>query len=126
MKITEETIEEIRAIFTEREFNSRSEILQAYHEVGKLVQDVDRATLQGLAKQVGRSERTLYYAKEFYKTYPDMNTLPEGKNISINRIITKYLTDKDNPCSHDEIFTVVIRQCRVCKKRLDTNVTGKG
>jgi DNA modification methylase len=31
---------------------------------------------------------------QFYEKYPELDTIPEGKNISWNKIVTKYLPDK--------------------------------
>ncbi|MCX6577796.1 MAG: MT-A70 family methyltransferase, partial [Candidatus Aminicenantes bacterium] len=47
--------------------------------------------LQGLAESLNVSKRTLYYAVEFARKYPRLDTVPEGKNITWNKIITKYL-----------------------------------
>lgn len=113
--ITNEQIEELRAIFVEAEFNSRIELIKGYHEAGKLLSEVKGANLQELARQIGRSERTLYYAAKLYERYPDLNLLPEGKNISMNKMITKYLTIKEAKEHEHKPITI----CSGCKERLD-------
>jgi len=47
--------------------------------------------VQDLAQNLGQSERTLYYALQAYDKYPKLDKLPEGKNITWNKLITKYL-----------------------------------
>ena len=47
--------------------------------------------LQALAVDLKMSERTLWYAVQFYDTYSDLSQVPEGKNITWNKLITKYL-----------------------------------
>jgi len=96
-------IEDLTDLITEKTFTSRWELIDCYHQVGtRILQENDnfeRAKiygeniLQGLAKSIGRSQRTLAYAVKFAKMYPDLNLLPEAKNVSWNHIINKYLTD---------------------------------
>ena len=96
-------IEDLTNLITEKTFTSRWELIDCYHQVGtRILQENDnfeRAKiygeniLQGLAKSIGRSQRTLSYAVKFAKLYPDLNLFPEAKNTSWNHIINKYLTD---------------------------------
>ena len=96
-------IEDLTDLIIEKTFTSRWELIDCYHRVGtRILQENDnfeRAKiygeniLQGLAKSIGRSQRTLSYAVKFAKLYPDLNLLPEGKTVSWNHIINKYLTD---------------------------------
>lgn len=124
MKLSESLIEEVQQIFTEGEFTSRWTLIETYHKVGEIIAGVNsnRADLlQALAPQVGRSVRTLWYAVKFYETYPDLNILPEGKNVSMNQIITKYLTtSKQDICKHDpdKIEIIKFKKCKDCGKHL--------
>ena len=107
MEITEswysQLIEELTDLITEKTFTSRWELIDCYHQVGTRIlqehENFERAKiygeniLQGLAKSIGKSQRTLAYAVKFAKLYPDLNLLPEAKNTNWNRIINKYLTD---------------------------------
>jgi hypothetical protein len=97
-------VEDCKAIITEGIFNSRWALLEMYHQLGeRIVTDNNLqwnargngATLQDLAKYIGLSTRTLYYAIQFYEKYPDLSLVPEGKNISWNKIVTKYLPAED-------------------------------
>ena len=49
--------------------------------------------MQRVAESLGKRPRTIYYAMQFAKKYPDLNLLPEGKATSWHHIINKYLTD---------------------------------
>lgn len=125
IRISDDLIEEIQQAFTEGEFSSRWGLIETYHAVGQLIctklQGNRNEILHNLAPQVGRSVRTLWYATKFYDTYPDLQALPEGKNISMNKIITKYLTtSKQEECLHDEdqIEIISFKVCKNCKKHL--------
>lgn len=93
-------VEECRAIMTEAVFNSRWALVEGYHTLGERIvteTNFDRQAAygkkiaQGLAQSLGVSERTVNYAIQFYEKYPSLDTIPEGKNISWNKIVTKYL-----------------------------------
>ena len=54
--------------------------------------------LQGLAESISTSERTIYYALQLFDKYPILDALPEGKNITWKKLITKYLpAPKEEP-----------------------------
>lgn len=92
--------EEIKSLIVEAEFNSRWTLLEAYHEAGTIINHLEgnkEKLVQDIAVRVGRGERTLWYAAKFAETYPDINQLPEGKNISWNKVIHKYLTASSDP-----------------------------
>lgn len=101
-------IEDCRAIITEAVFTSRWALVEGYHQLGERIREDDNIKkinneningyskeltilLHGLAVNIGISERTLWYALQFYEKYPILNDVPEGKNISWNKIKTKYL-----------------------------------
>ncbi len=95
-------IEELQDIITETSFTSRWALVEGYHTVGvRILQENDNferakiyneKILQRIAESLGKSERTLYYAVQFAKMYPDLSLLPEGKNLSWSHIVNKYLT----------------------------------
>lgn len=96
----DDAAEEIRGILTEAEFNSRWEVISAYYKVGKIIEvligthDISVSEITaGLAVKINRSERALYYSLAMVRKYPDINALPEGKAISWNKLVTKYLTE---------------------------------
>ncbi len=89
-------IDECKSIITEAIFNSRWALVEGYHNVGKRIREESShlsttLLLQGLAVDLKMSERTLWYAVQFHDKYPDLSQVPEGKNITWNKIITKYL-----------------------------------
>ena len=117
--------EELKALIVEAEFNSRMALLEAYHEAGRVIEETynnpdnpfsnKEDLVQGIAGKIGRSERTLWLANKFYKTYPDINRLPEGKNISWNKVIKLLASPKEDiECEHEPIVI-----CRKCRKELE-------
>ncbi|KKQ68589.1 MAG: hypothetical protein A2626_02820 [Candidatus Nealsonbacteria bacterium RIFCSPHIGHO2_01_FULL_38_55] len=53
--------------------------------------------LQRVAISLGKSERTIYQAVEFAQKYPDIQKLPEGKNISWHKICNNLLPEVRQP-----------------------------
>src|SRR3990167_54565 len=90
-------VDEIKSIITEAVFNSRWALIEGHWSIGKIIREYSNGEvtnlLQDLAGDVGLSERLLWYSLKCYDTFPDINEIPEGKNISWNKLITKYLTD---------------------------------
>ena len=94
-------IEECKSIIIEAVFTSRWALVEGYWKLGerireekglkKWVQNEVGEVLQGLAKDLSISTRTLYYSLQTYDKYPELDKIPEGKNISWNKLITKYL-----------------------------------
>jgi hypothetical protein len=98
----ESLVEDCNTIIVEYGFASRWTLIEGYHHVGKRIslefENFERKKIYGekivqyLAKSMNRSERTLYYALQFYKTFPDLALLPEGKETSWTRVIDNHLT----------------------------------
>lgn len=120
-------IEQIKAAITEAIHNSRWDLIVGYWSVGKLIREdadpkEDKFTtqlLQGIAVDVGVSERTLWYALKAYDTYPELDTIPEGKNISWTKLTTKYLTEGNQ---EEKTKTPVIDNhviCPMCGYKFD-------
>jgi hypothetical protein len=93
-------VEDCRAIMTEAVFISRWALVEGYHQLGERIltdpgwqkySKGNQVSLQGLAKSLDISERTVYYAMQFYERFPRLETVPEGKNISWNKLVTRYL-----------------------------------
>jgi len=100
--VDESLIADCIAIYTEGVFNSRWELIICYHSLGsRIVNDEhfvwnargNGATLASLSKSVGIHERDLYRAIQFYNKFPNLDMVPEGKNVSWNKIVTKYLPE---------------------------------
>ena len=96
-------IEDCRDIVVETEFTSRWALVEGYHMLGTRIlteyenfqrlRMPDSELVQHIAISIGRHDRTVYYAIQFARMYPDLNLLKEGKNISWSHIVNKYLTD---------------------------------
>jgi len=88
-------------IMTEAVYISRWALVEGYHSMGKrILEEHDNfernkiygeKIVQGLAESLNMSSRILWYSMQFVQKYPDLNKVPEGKNITWNKIITKYL-----------------------------------
>ena len=101
----EDLVEDCKDIITEAIFTSRWALVEGYHQLGERIvteNNLDRKEIYGknilsrVAKSIGMSERTLYRAIQFYEKYPELDTVPEGKNISWHKLITKYLPESKN------------------------------
>lgn len=124
----DDTAEELKQLLVEAEFNSRWTLIEAYHQAGRIIKELNETPdnplgkedlVQALAGKIGKSERMLWYAVKFYEIYPDLNALPEGKNIGWNKVVTKYLTSpKEENCLHENTKTIVIKKCEDCGKTI--------
>jgi hypothetical protein len=120
-------VEECKAIVTEAVFNSRWSLVEGYWNLGKRVREefgektYGQKIAQGLAESIGVSERTINYAVEAYDKYPQLDTLPEGKNISWNKLITKYLTVKTEAPTANVMVVDNKVICPVCGYKFDIN-----
>ena len=94
-------VSDCTTIMTEAVFISRWALVEGYHNLGKrILEEHDNfernkiygeRIVQGLAESLNMSSRILWYSIQFVKKYPDLTTVPEGKSITWNKIITKYL-----------------------------------
>lgn len=95
-------VDECKDIVTEAEFTSRWALVEGYHQLGSRIlqenNNFERTKVYGegicnaVAESLQKRPRTIYYAIQFAKAYPDLNLLPEAKNTSWHHIINKYLT----------------------------------
>jgi len=93
----QELVEDCKAIITEAVFTSRWALVEGHWHIGeRLRADENFSTklLQDLAVNIGISERKLWYAVQLYDKFPQLDSVPEGKNISMNKLITKYLPEQ--------------------------------
>ncbi len=104
----ETLIEDCKDLITEVEFTSRWTLVEGYHSLGSRIisenENFERAKIYGqdivqrIAISLNKKPRTIYYAVQFARQYPELSFLPEGKNTSWLHIINKYLTDgKEKP-----------------------------
>jgi len=83
-------------------FTSRWALVEGYWNLGKRIAEENnfnrkdaygKKIVQGLGESLGVSTSTVYYALQAFDKYPELDKLPEGKNISWNKLITKYLPE---------------------------------
>ncbi len=116
-----ELVDDCKTIVTEAVFQSRWALVEGYHNLGKRIleehDNFERAKIygegivRGLAESLNMSSRIIWYAIQFVQKYPDLSKVPEGKNITWNKIITKYL-----PASKDNGYTPEVESYLECPK----------
>lgn len=114
-------VEDCQTIMTEAVFISRWALVEGYHNLGKrILEEHDNfernkiygeKIVQGLALSLNMSSRILWYAIQFVQEYPDLTTVPEGKSITWNKIITKYLTTSKEQIQDTQDYTPRCPQC---------------
>ena len=113
-------VEELKDILVESEFSARWTLIEAYHLVGKRILEeypnFERAQIYGkqiasrVSESLGKSERTIERAIQFARMYPDLNLLPEGKNVSWHLICNKYLPAPKQEAKQKEEYIL----CKSC------------
>ena len=117
--------EDCKNIITEDFFPSRWALVESYWNLGKRIREDlnfqkyskgNKSIIQNLALHLKRSKRTLYYAIQCFDTYPNIQQLPEGKNITWNKLITKYLPNKEKTKSIVSFPNAILqRRCTIFK-----------
>ena len=113
-------VDEINNTLTEAVHNSRWFLVEGHWLVGQLIRENFgvgvTVQLQTLAVDTGQSEKTLWNALRVYDHYPKLDLIPEGKNISMNKLLTKYLPSPDGKpkrqlqvCPYEES---VFKECK--------------
>jgi len=118
----EALIDECKDIITETIFTSRWALVEGYHKLGeRILEDEDKfpKDIRGyqqmssyVTTSLGCSQRTIERAIQFAKKYPSLDNVPEGKNISWNKICNLYLPEpKENKIElplPDGKFSVIV------------------
>lgn len=116
-----ELIEDCQGILTEGGFVARMSRVEVYHTLGgRIIEDTfykefekgNTKFLADLAKNIGTSTRTIYYAVKFYQLFPDLALLKEGKDLSWSKIVEKYLTK-----SKEKVTRTLF--CEVCQRSFE-------
>jgi hypothetical protein len=124
-------IDDVKSTWTEAVFTSNWSLVEGYHRVGERLRQEDKRMpitdlLNRCALDMGVSQRKLWYAVQFYDKFPDLNLLPEGKDVNWSRIKAKYLPEtvkdkemmsKTHPKSMMMIIDGVTRRHRECMTR---------
>ena len=88
-------VDDCLTIITEAVFISRWALVEGYHQLGQRVDEDpnftkyakgNQTSLQDLARNLNISERTLYYAVQFYRKYPYILLHPQLYLKRINNV----------------------------------------
>lgn len=102
-------LDSCHAIIVETIFNSNIELIKGKWLLGQRIseenENFERKKIYGkeivkkIAEGLGRSQSDIYFCVQFYKKYQAktfskaLENLPEGKKISWNKVVNKYLSD---------------------------------
>ena len=87
-----DNLEDFTDFYIEESFNIRWSELGLYHALGRELSEVK--DLMPYAKAIKKHISFLETCINFYKKYPDMNSLPYGKNVSWSMIKKEFETEK--------------------------------
>ncbi len=82
-------LEEIKATLVEKSFEERMAKIEMYHRIGEMLRTANSeitALTKEVSKDLGLSERSLWFSVKFYDTYPTLDALPDGKAVSWNKV----------------------------------------
>lgn len=92
-------IDELDGLLTETIFHHRFALLEGYHQLGQLILNSgNHDKILEIASALRQRPETVHYCIELAKRYPDLNSIPDGKNVSWYKI-TKTLPpyEKNTP-----------------------------
>ena len=115
----QQLIDDCKDIVVEGEFASRWALIETYHNLGKRILEenvsFERAKIYGqeitsrVSQSLDKSKRTIERSIQFARKYPELNKLPEGKDISWHKICNKLLpaTKEKTPQLPDGKYNVI-------------------
>lgn len=115
--------DDVTSALREGIFNHSWLLIETYHLVGRrIAQDLDKFKAANVnpaslvSQTVGKSKRTIERAMQFYKKFPDLNDLPEGKNTNWHRICNVYLIDnkKEETAENENLI-----KCPACGHKFE-------
>ena len=96
-------VEDCQSIITESVFTSRWTLIKGYHLLGMRIleenDNFERSKIYGkkicsqVSNSLGKSRQTIQRAVQFATKYPDLDSLPEGKNITWHKICNNLLPE---------------------------------
>jgi len=95
-----EELEEMADYYVEESFRLRWEEVEMFHLIGQKIyslisRGVDVDTIYTyLRKNTKKRVQNWEFALILYRAYPDLNLLPEGKNVSVSMLKKKLLPEK--------------------------------
>lgn len=94
-------LDDAKSIIVEHEFTSRWALIEGYHALGKRIleenDNLNRTATYGkgivnaISQSIGKNPRSVHYAVAFARQFENLDSLPEGKNVSWFKITQKYL-----------------------------------
>lgn len=115
-------LEDLESILIECEFQHRFSVIDGYHQIGKRILETssDKDEINNLIEKVSKDLKIRKTKIEkcvlFVSLFPKLEDLPEGKNISWNKINYKYLSKKEQevlPAIPDDVRLKSIIQSNV-------------
>ena len=109
-------VDDLKSGWTEHVFISRWALVQGYHFMGKRIRQEEKnmpvsEIIEKAAVDLNISERKLWYAVQFVDKFPDLDKLPDGKNVSWTKIKTQYLPSRSR---QDKVKVTYKHNCPRC------------
>ena len=120
-----ELVDDCQGILVEGFTNYNWSLIQVYHAVGERIvaeeqnfKKNNQNPITTVATALGRSERTIQRCVQFFKKYPDLTLLPEGKTyeengkvkyVSWHLIVNKYLPETVTSREREALPEVTIK-----------------
>jgi hypothetical protein len=119
-------VEDCQAVITEAVFTSNWTLVEGYHKLGQRISEekanFDKAGLYGqkittqVSVSLNKSIRTIERAVQFYEKYPDLQLLPDGKNVTWHKVVNKYLpkttTVKDKELPDNAVLEIKVKKVK--------------
>ena len=121
----QELVDDCQGILVEGFTNYNWSLIQVYHAVGERIvveeenfKKNNQNPISAVAVALGRSERTIQRCVQFFKKYPDLTLLPEGKTyeengkvkyVSWHLIVNKYLPETVTSREREALPEVTIK-----------------
>ncbi len=114
-------LEDLESILIECEFTHRFSVIEGYHQIGKrILTESSEEEINNLVEKVAKDlkirKSKIQKCVLFAKLFQNLSDLPEGKNITWNKINYKYLTNKEKeelPALPDDVRLKSIIQSNV-------------
>jgi hypothetical protein len=129
----EHMIEDLKSLVVRTEVESRMMFIEGYHELGKQLINYGLNKpefLSQVSQDIGKSKRTIYRVLQFVEMFPDLESLPEGLDMSWHKICNKYLVgnseieNEEFTMPLDELSCFLYENCTAISERATFNKNG--
>lgn len=127
-------VEDLKEVLVEKETESRWSLIEGYHAVGTLIIEnkihftsagMDEGYITKYVSQaIGKGVRTIQKAVQFAQMFPSLDELPEGKNVTWNRICNKYLPKPKEAPAMVKLKDVIIEHARFLADNAQVDESG--